>query len=153
MSQPGDGTFLVVMGSEGICEGTHGFGRLRWPQGLGLPQSGEHRGAGNQKANSQFPACLVGGASLWPLARMLHIRASATSEGKMAAATVLVPVEWIKNWEKSGRGELWVSGPEAGAPPGRALMSSRALTHWGRLGVGGRGVPPPPSGRRVWMFG
>ena len=24
----------------------------------------------------------------------------------MAAATVVVPVEWIKNWEKSGRGEF-----------------------------------------------
>ncbi|XP_059535243.1 THO complex subunit 2 isoform X7 [Myotis daubentonii] len=37
---------------------------------------------------------------------MLHIRAPASSEGKMAAATVLVPVEWIKNWEKTGRGEF-----------------------------------------------
>ena len=24
----------------------------------------------------------------------------------MAAATVVIPVEWIKNWEKSGRGEF-----------------------------------------------
>ena len=32
--------------------------------------------------------------------------ASATGKRKMAAATVVVPVEWIKNWEKSGKGEF-----------------------------------------------
>ena len=115
-----------------------GFRRVGWKVGREI-----------KKPNSRLPAFPVGGAPLWPLARVLHIRASATSEGKMAAATVVVPVEWIKNWEKSGRGELWVSGLEASAPPGRAWASA-VLSHLG--GGGGGEVSPPPSGWRVWML-
>lgn len=38
----------------------------------------------------------------------------------MAAATVVVPVEWIKNWEKSGRGEFLEPDASFARSPRRA---------------------------------
>ncbi|KAK2490260.1 hypothetical protein MC885_012478 [Smutsia gigantea] len=38
----------------------------------------------------------------------------------MATATVVLPVEWIKNWEKSGRGEFVEPGPPSARRPRRA---------------------------------
>lgn len=67
--------------------------------------------------------------------------------GKMAAA---LPAEWIKNWEKAGKNELWVRGRGPGRAGGRKEgglgLSAAAGGRCGLPGAGGPSRRPPGPG-------